>query len=500
LPVMDQVVSKKRKRTILYVLGSLLLLTIWSTASLLTGSYIIPSPWHTAVETVSLLSQGFVWKQILITVLRVAAGFSLALACGSAAGILSGLNQNVEILFRPLVLILQGIPPLLWIIPLILVLGIGHLAPVLVIALICFPIVALNVNEGVKAVPHHLEQMLDVFAPGVYPKLRELVLPHLKPFLAAAVKLGIVLGIKASVIAEYFGANNGIGFQVQASFQSLQMRKVFAWGLILIFLILIASRLLGRLEQALARPGKRVERKGTIIPCPETLEQLKRAFIQESSKQEVVLQDVSFAYPESELLLDRISLTVRPDEIVVISGDSGLGKTTLLYTAAGLLKPISGTIRRPERLGFVFQDDRFLPWRSNAWNVALPLIYSRVPSADSLAFARYLLGEAGLSGWESGTPDELSGGMKKRLGFARCFARFPEVMLLDEPFAGLDAEGRRCLWRKFMTLLDMHYGPVIIVTHFPEEVPPSDKCTFFTLAPSKTGGKPVRLFSNPVFS
>jgi len=239
---------------------------------------------------------------------------------------------------------------------------------------------------------------------------------------------------------------------------------------------------------------------GTIIPRPETLKQLKRTFIQESSKQEVVLHDVSVAYPESELLLDRISLTVRPGEIVVISGDSGVGKTTLLYTAAGLLKPISGTIGRPERLGFVFQDERFLPWRSNAWNVALPLIYSRVPSADSLAFARYLLGEAGLSGWESGTPGELSGGMKKRLGFARCFARFPEMMLLDEPFTGLDAEGRRCLWRKFMALLDMHHGPVIIVTHFPEEVPHSDKCTFFTLAPSKAGGKPARLFSNPVFS
>jgi NitT/TauT family transport system permease protein len=205
---MNRVVSKKQKRNTLYILGSLLLLTFWSTASLLTGSYIIPSPWRTALEMVSLLAQGFAWKQILITVFRVAAGFSLALACGSAVGILSGINQNVETLFRPLVLILQGTPPLLWIIPLILVLGIGRLAPVLVIALICFPIVALNVNEGMKTVPTQLEQMLDVFAPGAYPKLRELILPHLKPFLAAAAKLGIILGIKASVIAEYFGANN----------------------------------------------------------------------------------------------------------------------------------------------------------------------------------------------------------------------------------------------------------------------------------------------------
>jgi len=500
LPVMDRVVSKKRNRNTLYVLGCLLLLTFWSAASLLTGSYIIPSPWHTAIEMVSLLAQGFTWKQILITVFRVAAGFSLALACGSAVGILSGLNQNVETLFRPLVLLVQGIPPLLWIIPLILVLGIGRLAPVLVIALICFPIVALNVNEGMKAVPNQLEQMLDVFAPGAFPKIRELILPHLKPFLAAAAKLGIVLGIKASVIAEYFGANNGIGFQVQAAFQSLQVRKLFAWGLIIIFLILVASWILGEIERALARPWKRGEGMDTIGSAPAIVERLKQTFVQKSSQREVVLQDVSFAYPEAELLLDRISLTVRPNEIVVISGDSGVGKTTLLCTVAGLLTPISGTVKRPERLSFVFQDERFLPWRSNRWNVALPLYYSGIPLADSLAYTSYLFGEAGLSGWESRTPDELSGGMKKRLGFARCFARFPDAMLLDEPFSGIDAEGRRCLWRKFMALIDMYHGPVLIVTHFHEEIPPNDRCTFFNLAPSETGGKSAKLFTDSILS
>ncbi len=486
--MMDRVGTTRGKRITLYILGSLLLFAFWSTASLLTGSFIIPSPQHTAIEVVSLLSQGYAWEQILITVLRVALGFLLSLVCGLALGIPSGINQNVETLFRPLVLIVQGTPPLLWIIPLILVLGIGNLSPVFVIALICFPIVALNVNEGVKTVPNQLKQMLDVFAPGTHPRVRELILPHLKPFLAAAVKLGIVLGIKASVIAEYFGANDGIGFQIQAVFHSLQVGKLFAWGLIFIVLVLTASWLLGRLEQALSFPGKLGKRIAALSCSPAIVEQLKGRFIKESSQKEIVLQEVSFGYPGTELLLDHISLTVGPDEIAVISGDSGVGKTTLLYTAAGFLKPISGTIKRPERLGYMFQDERFLPWRSNIWNVALPLIYSKVPSVDSLAYARYLLGEAGLSGWESGTPDELSGGMKKRLAFARCFARFPQAILLDEPFSGLDAGGRRCLWRKFMALLDIHPGPVLIVTHFPEEIPPSDRCTFFTLAPSKAGG------------
>ena len=228
--MINRLVSKDAKRTTLYGLGALLLLALWSVGSFLTEAYIIPPPWHTAVEVVSLLSQGYAWRQILISVLRVAAGFSLAFVTGLAVGIVSGANRSVETLLRPLVLIVQGMPPLLWIIPLILLMGIGGLSPICVIALICFPIVALNVNEGVGTVPPHLMQMLQVFAPGGYPKIRELILPHLKPFIAASLKLGIVLGIKASVIAEYFGANNGIGFQVQAAFQSLQVRKLFGRG------------------------------------------------------------------------------------------------------------------------------------------------------------------------------------------------------------------------------------------------------------------------------
>jgi NitT/TauT family transport system permease protein len=498
--MINPVVPTRAKKTALYGLGVFLLLTLWSAASLLTEPYIIPSPWHTVIEVVSLLSQGYAWKQILFSILRVAAGFSIALLAGLIVGIASGTNRNIETLLRPLVLIVQGMPPLLWIIPLILILGIGGLSPICVIALICFPIVALNVNEGMKTVPFQLMQMLDVFAPGTYPRVRELILPHLKPFIAASLKLGIVLGIKASVIAEYFGANNGIGFQVQAAFQSLQVGKLFAWGVIFIVLILLASRLLGRLEQIMRHPDKQHDRAGVTLPAAQFIGTLKQTLVKQPSPEQLVLQDVSFAYPGAGLLLDHINLTVRPGEIVVISGDSGVGKTTLLHTAAGLLKPLSGTIGRPERLGLMFQDERFLPWRSNAWNVALPLIYSRIKPEDSLACALYLLHEAGLSGWERAVPEELSGGMKKRLAFARCFARFPDAILLDEPFSGLDAGGRRCLWSKFMALTDDHHGPVLIATHFPEEVPPSDRCRYFTLAPSQEGTAQVRLFPHSQLS
>ena len=468
--------------------GVALILAAWAAGSLAAGAYIIPAPWHTLIDTLRLLAQGHTWLQVLLTFLRVAAGFLLALAGGLAVGILGGRRPWLEALFHPLVVLLQGVPPLLWAIPLILILGIGHMSPILVITLICFPLVAVSLSEGMRTLPRGLEEMLALFAPGYRARLRELVLPHLRPFIASALKLGLVLGIKASVTAEYFGANNGIGFQIQAAYMSMQVRRLFAWALLLILLILAANRLLGWLERmirASVHPAIRPARTGS----QEALALLKRSFLSASPRQGIRLRGVSYAYGEARVL-EGIDLEVAPDRIAVVSGDSGIGKTTLLYLIASLLRPQAGSVECPRKIGLLFQDDRLLPWRSNAWNAALPLIYGGREPAEALSFARYLLGEAGLAGREWEYPQALSGGMKKRLCFARCFARFPEAILLDEPFTGLDAEARAQLWGKFFDLLELHRVPVVVATHFPEEVPRSRKCDFYTLGPDQ-GKRPA---------
>jgi ABC-type nitrate/sulfonate/bicarbonate transport system ATPase subunit len=379
-------------------------------------------------------------------------------------------------------------PPLLWAIPLILILGVGRLAPILVIALICFPLITVTLAEGMKSVPRSLEEMLRLFAPGFRARMRELVLPHLRPFIASSLKLGLVLGIKASVTAEYFGANNGIGFQLQAAYQSMQVRRLFSWALLLILLNLALNWLLSWLER-LVKAADRAARRAhpARTGSAEGLELLKRSFLTQSGHTAIRLRGVEFAYPGASPVLRGIELEVEPERIAVVSGNSGVGKTTLLYLIASLLQPSAGRVERPPSIGLVFQDDRLLAWRSNAWNAALPLIYGGLPWPEALSFAGYLLEEAGLGGWEWEYPEALSGGMKKRLAFARCFARFPEAILLDEPFTGLDAEARRQLWQKFFDLLALHRGPVVVVTHFPEEISYTENCTFYSLEPAPDG-------------
>jgi ABC-type nitrate/sulfonate/bicarbonate transport system ATPase subunit/ABC-type nitrate/sulfonate/bicarbonate transport system permease component len=473
---------------LLSAVGVLALLAVWAAASLLAGSYFVPAPWTTIADAAVLLSAATTWTQILITLLRVCIGFAAGLFLGVAGGIAMGARRELEALFKPAVLFFQGMPPLLWAIPLVALMGIGHLPTIIVIALITFPVVTVTIAEGMAARPRDLSEMLSVFAPGFLPRLRELLLPHLAPFLAASVKAGLVLAVKASVTAEYFGANDGIGFQIQAAYMSLRVRTLFSWAAVLILIILVFNHLLPRVRLLLPVLRRAFGQAGPVTCSPEEIRELRGIFTSLAGDTGIELRGVGFSWPRKEGLLRDVTLTVPSHEIAVVTGDSGIGKTTLLKVVASLLRPRSGSVRRPERLGFVFQDDRLLPWRTVAENTALPLIYQGYPRKNALCFAYYLLAEAGLAGEEEKKPAELSGGMKKRTALARCFARLPDAILLDEPFSGLHEEARVQLWSMFLKLLALHPVPALIVTHYPDEIAGQASCRLYALE-----GKPARL-------
>jgi len=496
---------------VLGALGVLLLLGGWAAASLAAGSFFVPAPWTTVADTAALLARAGTWSQILITFLRVCVGFLAGLVTGIAAGMAIGMRRETAAVLKPLVLFFQGMPPLLWAIPLVALLGIGHVPTIIVITLITFPLVAVTIGEGMSTLPRDLGEMLAVFAPGLSARVRELIFPHLAPFLGAAVNTGLVLAVKASVTAEYFGANDGIGFQIQAAYMSLRIRSLFSWAAVLILLILLFTSLLPRIRRALSA-GLAAARGGKPMTCSrEDVKELKRQFVSRGSPartrpgagprtgtRRIALDGVSFSYRGQakksaalrgvDAVIADVDLVLKSGEIAVLTGESGIGKTTLLKLAASLLRPSSGKVTAPQRMGYVFQDDRLLPWRSVAENTALPLIYQGFPRKNALCFASWLLSEAGLAGEEEKKPDELSGGMKKRAALARCFARLPDAILMDEPFAGLHARGRSLLWEMFLRLHSLHPVPSLIVTHYPEELSSIASCRLYRLE-----GRPARL-------
>jgi sulfonate transport system ATP-binding protein len=164
------------------------------------------------------------------------------------------------------------------------------------------------------------------------------------------------------------------------------------------------------------------------------------------------------------VVLDHLSLTIAHEELVVLLGPSGCGKTTLLRLLAGLDRPDGGTVEVPVRRAIVFQGDRLLPWQR-----ALPNVVLGLHGPDAGQRAQAALAEVGLAGRERAWPRELSGGEAQRVALARALVAQPELVLLDEPFAALDALTRRRMHDLVRALRRQHQAAMLLVTHDVDE-------------------------------
>jgi len=168
-----------------------------------------------------------------------------------------------------------------------------------------------------------------------------------------------------------------------------------------------------------------------------------------------------------------ISLTVDAGDFVSVVGPSGCGKTTMLNTIAGFLAPTAGRIRvdgravsgpGPDR-GVVFQSFALFPWRTVLDNVAFGPKMRGVPKAKRHEIAREYLALAGLSHAADRYPNELSGGMQQRVGVVRALANEPDVLLMDEPFAAVDAQTRMTLQEELTRIWGERRPTVLFITH-----------------------------------
>ena len=175
--------------------------------------------------------------------------------------------------------------------------------------------------------------------------------------------------------------------------------------------------------------------------------------------------------------LKGLTLDVAQGEFVSIVGPSGCGKSTFLNILLGLIKPDGGEVRfngkqisgPGQERAMVFQEFGLLPWRTVLANVELGLELKGIEPSARRERAMELIKMAGLMGFESHYPHELSGGMKQRVGLARALATDPEVLLMDEPFAALDAQTRDLMQAELLQIWDRAKKTVVFVTHSIEE-------------------------------
>ena len=183
------------------------------------------------------------------------------------------------------------------------------------------------------------------------------------------------------------------------------------------------------------------------------------------------VKDLALSYGATPVL-EGVSLDVPNGKFVSLVGPSGSGKSSLLRAVIGLQKPASGQVTGDfdaGEIGMLFQDDALLPWRTAEDNVALGLRLKGVDRGSAIATSRQWLTRLGLYGLSERWPRQLSGGQRKRVALAQVLAREPRLLLMDEPFASLDAIVRARVTGDLVRLVEQRGISVLLVTHDLEE-------------------------------
>lgn len=197
---------------------------------------------------------------------------------------------------------------------------------------------------------------------------------------------------------------------------------------------------------------------------------------------------------ETFVAVDGIDLELGDGEFVAIVGPSGSGKSTFLMALDGLVPLASGSIAISGKSVFgpgsdravVFQDASLLPWRSVIDNVAFGLEIAGRGRSERYKIARRLISLAGLDGFENFYPSQLSGGMRQRANIARALAADPQVLLLDEPFSGLDAQTRETMQGELLKIWGESKKTAVFVTHqIDEAVYLADRVLAFSACPAR---------------
>ena len=203
----------------------------------------------------------------------------------------------------------------------------------------------------------------------------------------------------------------------------------------------------------------------------------------------------TFPKDDTEMIaVSGFQLDVKEGEFICLLGPSGCGKTTVLRIIAGLQSPTSGelTLRgNPitgpgSDRGMVFQEFGLLPWRSVKKNVEFGLEVQKMDDAKKNEISKRFIDLVGLTGFENSHPNQLSGGMKQRVGIARALASNPEILLMDEPFGALDAQTRNLMQKELLRIWEETKKTVIFVTPSVDEaVYLSDRIVVMTGRPGK---------------
>ena len=222
------------------------LLLAWELLSLFFPPVIFPGPGTLLERMIEIYSDPASYAVVGQTLRRIFEGFAISMLAGTAFGILMGLKRDVEIFFDTWIMVLLTVPAVCWAFLSVLWFGISEGAPILTIALIVFPFVAINVWEGTKAMDKDLIEMGSVYRANRRLMFRKVIFPQLMPYISSSLRIALSLSWKIALVAEAFGAGSGIGQELINWFQDTRVDMMLAWGvsfmIVMVFIDILAFR------------------------------------------------------------------------------------------------------------------------------------------------------------------------------------------------------------------------------------------------------------------
>lgn len=439
----------KKKSSTFFSIG--LLLLIWQ----LFASYInqpklipgLPGLIHTLLEL--LLTKNF-YLSVVATILRGITGMVLSLLMALFSAIIFTKKTWIYDLFRPLLAIMRSVPVISFILLALIFLHTESI-PLLIGFLTIFPLLTENLTKGFRNIHTEFTNMEQLFLLGNRNKLLLVTYPLLKPFLYSGLTSAAGFGWRAIIMGEVLTqCSFGIGSEMKKAQSFIAVPELIAWTTIAILISWISDQFINRLAGY----------KWKIKYAPHSI---NPPILTEPSIQ---LKDIGYIYG-----ISHFSYTFTSDNIYGISAPSGTGKTTLLKLISGILKPISGEIKTNTTQGFasVSQQVELLPELTIAENIALVL--ARYCTEEvALKKSLILLKQVGLDSHAHKLPQELSYGQQQRVAIARALAFPSPVLLMDEPFKGIDKDTARQLIKLIKQQKEKHKQIILFTTHNPEDL------------------------------
>lgn len=448
------------KKIVLTITAICFWLFVWHFLSLkINSSIFLPSPEATYKALIRIGKRAGFWQTIFNTFSKIAKGFLLALIAGTFSAIISSFVKIIDVLVSPFMRLLKTVPVASFIILALLWVKSDKLS-VLISFVMVTPVVYINILQSFDNVDNNLLEMADIFNVGLLRRLRFIYVPALVSGFMSACKIGLGFCFKAGIAAEIIGLPfQSIGSELYKSKLYLMTDELFAWTVVIVLMSVffegVCIYLLNKLSCIIEKNN--ISRKAENENKADKSHKKKGEYEKLENNNILMIKEITKSYGKQNVL-ENISFNLNESERICIYGKSGIGKTTLLRIIAGLEKADSGKITFVGKVSMVFQEDRLLE-NTDVYTNLYCVLGSRFDKAE----VDMHLKEVGLEGAGNKIVSELSGGMKRRVAIVRCMMKSSEIILLDEPFKGLDTILKDNIIRYVVKYLNGR--AVIMVTH-----------------------------------